>query len=121
MGISFNNDRPIYLQIVEQIKLDIISGKYKQGEKLPSVRDLANSYKVNPNTMQRAFAELEDLQLVYTERTNGRFVATKEGLIENIKKQIAESKIEEFLQYMHSLGFSDEKIIAYIRDARKGE
>lgn len=121
MGISFNNDRPIYLQIVEQIKLDVISGKYKQGEKLPSVRDLANSFKVNPNTMQRAFAELEDLHLVYTERTNGRFVATEEGLIENIKKEIARSKIEEFLHYMHTLGIKDEEIIAYVKDARKGE
>lgn len=121
MTISFNNDRPIYLQIVEQIQLDIISGKYKQGEKMPSVRELANVYKVNPNTMQRAFAELEDLRLVYTERTNGRFVAREEGLIEDIKTQIAKSKVDEFLHYMHSLGIENDEIIAYIKSARKGD
>lgn len=121
MSISFNNDRPIYLQIVEQMKIDIISGKYQQGEKLPSVRELATIYKVNPNTMQRAFAELEDLQLVYTKRTSGRFVTEEEGLIESSKQQVAKAKIDEFLLYMQSLGIKNDEIITYICEERKGE
>lgn len=121
LSISFNNDRPIYLQIVEQMKIDIISGKYQQGEKLPSVRELATIYKVNPNTMQRAFAELEDLQLVYTKRTNGRFVTEEEGLIESSKQQVAKAKIDEFLLYMQSLGIKNDEIITYICEERKGE
>lgn len=121
LSISFNNDRPIYLQIVEQMKIDIISGKYQQGEKLPSVRELATFYKVNPNTMQRAFAELEDLQLVYTKRTSGRFVTEEEGLIESSKQQVAKAKIDEFLLYMQSLGIKNDEIITYICEERKGE
>lgn len=120
MSISFSNDRPIYLQIVEFMKMDIISGKYKQGEKLPSVRELAAVYKVNPNTMQRAFAELENIQLVYTERTNGRFVAKDKEVMENIKKQIATTKVKEFLHYMNSLGIDDKEIINYVSMIRKG-
>ncbi|NBK98531.1 MAG: GntR family transcriptional regulator [Erysipelotrichia bacterium] len=119
MSVSFSNDRAIYLQIVDFMKIDIISGKYRQGEKLPSVRDLAIAFKVNPNTMQRAFIELESLGLVYTERTNGRFVSNEEGVIENIKKQIAKTKVEEFLCYMKSLGIEDSEIITYISDVRK--
>lgn len=120
MSMSFSNDRPIYLQIVEFMKMDIISGKYKQGEKLPSVRELAAVYKVNPNTMQRAFAELENIQLVYTERTNGRFVAKDKEVMENIKKQIATTKVKEFLHYMNSLGIDDKEIINYVSMIRKG-
>ena len=74
MEYIFENDRPIYLQLVDKIRLDIVSGKLKQGEKLLSVREYAIKYKVNPNTMQKALVELEDEKLVYTERTNGNLL-----------------------------------------------
>ena len=72
MNFVFDNDRPIYIQLVEQLQIYIISGKIKSGEKLPSVRELALKTKVNPNTMQKALVELEDLKLIYTERWNER-------------------------------------------------
>ena len=74
MKVEFDNNIPIYIQLVEQLKIDIISEKLKSGERLPSVREFALQTKVNPNTVQKAFVELEDLKLIHTERTNGRFV-----------------------------------------------
>ena len=79
----FDNERPIYVQLVEKIRLEIISGRLKSGERLPSVRELAITARVNPNTMQKALMELEIEGLVYTERTNGKFVTQNKELIEN--------------------------------------
>ena len=121
MSINFDNDRAIYLQIVDVIKMDIISNKYKAGDKLPSVRDLALQFRVNPNTMQRALAQLEDEGLVYTQRTNGRFVSDEAVKVEEERKRIIDSKIYEFLDYMHSLGMQDDQIIEEIKMIRKGE
>ena len=78
---SFDNERPIYLQLMEMIKIQIISGKIKPGEKLPSVRDYAHEVKVNPNTVQKALTELERENLIYTERTNGKYVTDNSSLI----------------------------------------
>ncbi len=80
---EFQSDRPIYTQLVEQIKLRIISGIYKPGDKLPSVRDFAQEASVNPNTMQRALAELEKDGLVYSQRTSGRFITEDIEMIKN--------------------------------------
>ncbi|MGX8851965.1 GntR family transcriptional regulator [Amedibacillus sp. YH-ame10] len=121
MITDFSNERPIYLQILDLIKLDIISGKYHEGEKLPSVRELAASYRVNPNTMQRAFSELESAGLVFTERTNGRFVTEDKHVIAQLKRELAVEKVEEFLEAMKSLGYEDEELFAFIRDVRKEE
>ena len=74
MAWALINDRPIYLQLMERIQTDIVSGKYKPGEKLPSVRELALDAAVNPNTMQKALSELERIGLVYSQRTSGRFI-----------------------------------------------
>lgn len=115
MSINFSNDKAIYLQIVDAIKLDIISGKYEAGEKLPSVRELALQFRVNPNTMQRAFAHLEDEGLVYTERTNGRFVSKEVKKVEEEKSILVDVKVSEFLDYMHSLNLTNEEIIDYIK------
>ena len=87
MDYFFENDRPIYLQLVDKIKKEIISGKIKSGERLPSVRELALITKVNPNTMQKALAELENDGLIYTERTNGKFVTKDIKLIEKTRKE----------------------------------
>ena len=87
MDYIFDNERPIYVQLVEKIRLEIISGRLRSGERLPSVRELALITKVNPNTMQKALAELEDEGLVYTERTNGKFVTENVELIKKIKNR----------------------------------
>ena len=91
-NFNFQSDRPIYIQLVEQLELYIISGKIPPGERLPSVRDLALTTKVNPNTMQRALAELEDLKLIYTERTNGKYVTTNTKLITKYREKFASEK-----------------------------
>ena len=90
MKFDFDNNIPIYIQLVEQLKISIISGKLKSGDRLPSVRDLALQTKVNPNTMQKALVELENLKLIYTERTNGKFVTNDQKIIDKYKKQYAD-------------------------------
>ena len=86
MDYIFDNERPIYIQLVEMIRIEIVSGKFKKGQKIPSVRELALIMKVNPNTMQKALVELENEQLIYTERTNGKYVTEDEELIEKLEK-----------------------------------
>ena len=81
MPWELDNDRPIYLQLMERIQHDIISGVYKPGDKIPSVRDLALDAAVNPNTMQKALSELERSGLLYSQRTSGRFITDDEKLL----------------------------------------
>ena len=86
MAWELDSDRPIFIQIVERIQMEIISGKYSPGDKLPSVRDLAAVAAVNPNTMQKALTELERTGLVYSQRTSGRFITEDAKMIEELKK-----------------------------------
>ncbi len=116
MEYVFDNERPIYIQLVEMIRIDIISGKYQKGQKLPSVRELALMMKVNPNTMQKALVELEDEKLIYTERTNGKYVTEDEILIEKIKKQLAQEKVNNYLNSMKNIGISYELAIKYLQE-----
>ena len=116
MEYVFDNERPIYIQLVEMIRIDIISGKYQKGQKLPSVRELALIMKVNPNTMQKALVELEDEKLIYTERTNGKYVTEDEILIEKIKKQLAQEKVNNYLNSMKNIGISYELAIKYLQE-----
>lgn len=119
MDFTFDNERPIYIQLVEQLQLYVVSGKIPPGNKLPSVRDLAMQAQVNPNTMQRALAELEDLRLIYTERTNGKYVTDNQKLINKYREKYASLKTEKYFSEMRELGFSDLEIISYL--AKKGE
>lgn len=121
MGWTLDSDRPIFLQIVECIQMDIISGRYQAGDKLPTVRDLASEAAVNPNTMQKAFAELERMGLVYSQRTSGRFITEDLSLIEGLKKDFAQTKIEEFLASMRQIHFDDKEILSLIRQKMKGD
>ena len=89
MPWDLDNDRPIYLQLMERIQQDIIAGIYKPGDKLPSVRDLAVEAAVNPNTMQKALSELERSGLVYAQRTSGRFITEDEQMLKEMKKEQA--------------------------------
>ena len=93
MAWILDDSRPIYLQIVDLIKTEIIAGVYRPGDKLPSVRDLAMEASVNPNTMQKALTELERSGLVYTQRTNGRFITEDIAKMTEIKEQLAKEQI----------------------------
>lgn len=119
MQWDLNSERPVYLQLIEQIQAGIISGYFKPGDKLPSVRDLAADAAVNPNTMQRAFTELERTGLVYTNRTSGRFITSDEKLIKELKEQSAINEIKDFLNKMKQLGLDTEEIIELIRNIAK--
>lgn len=116
MNFVFDNDRPIYIQLVELLKLYIVSGNLKPGERLPSVRDFSVQIQVNPNTIQKALVELENIKLIYTERTNGKFVTTDKQLINDIKKQLAMKKVQTYLSDMEKLGISNIDAIKYLQE-----
>lgn len=116
MDFIFEMDRPIYIQLVEQLKLYIITGKLVSGSRIPSVRDFAMQAKVNPNTMQKALIELEEEGLIYTERTNGKFVTENKELIENMKKNLAQKTGEEYLNAMKKIGVSKDEAIKYLQE-----
>ena len=106
MNWSFQGDAPIYTQLVEQIKVAIATGAFPPGERLPSVRDLATEAGVNPNTMQRALAQLESEQLVYSQRTAGRFVTEDRSVIDAAKRELAQRHVARFRAAMHKLGLN---------------
>lgn len=119
MEWQFDNNMPIYTQLVDKIKLAIVSGEYTRGQRLAAVRDLASEAGVNPNTMQRAFQELERLGLVYTQRSNGRFVTEDEDVIETTKKALAEASIRSFMDSMQRIGYTREDIIRLLESSEK--
>jgi DNA-binding transcriptional regulator YhcF (GntR family) len=116
MTWQFRPDLPIYSQLIEQITQAIVTGEFSPGEKLLSVRELAASAGVNPNTMQRALSELEQGGLLYTQRTAGRFVTSDTEIIARSKQKLAEKKMEEFLSSMRSLGFDRQEILQALND-----
>lgn len=116
MDKKLNENLPIYMQIMDRIRAAIISGGMAAGEKVPSVRELAEEFGVNPNTMQRALAELEREGLVISERTAGRFVTKDADVIEKTRKQAAEKIVKEFLEKMKELGFTSDQIEKFFRD-----
>ena len=119
MDYRFNDNIPIYIQLVEMIKTDIVSGKYQPGDKLPAVRDMAMELGVNPNTVQRAFSELEREDLVKSDRTNGRYVTEDKKKIKELLKVLSEKYIDELFEKLNSLGMSDGQIIKMINNERK--
>lgn len=114
MEWTIDSDRPIYKQLVEQIELRIISGMYAPGDKIKSVRELAMEAGVNPNTMQKALAELERMGLVFAQRTSGRFITEDNKMIEEAKNTLAFKEIDGFFEKMKQLGFEKEEIIVLI-------
>lgn len=121
MPWNLDSDRPIYLQLMERIQHDIISGTYKPGDKLPSVRELAMEASVNPNTMQKALSELERIGLVHSRRTSGRFITEDETMIKQLKTETATKHIREFLKLMEHLGFTRLEILELVQDTMKEE
>lgn len=120
MPWELKSDRPIYTQLLEQIKLMIFSGAYPLGSRLPSVRDMAQEAAVNPNTMQKALAKLEEEGLIITHRTSGRSVTEDGNLVELAKTELAQDQILEFLEKMQLMGFEQREILGIITDMLKG-
>ena len=110
MPWNLDSSRPIYLQIIERVQMDIITGRYQPGDKLTSVRDLAQEAAVNPNTMQKALSELERSGLIYSQRTSGRFITEDKELIHQMKKELAAAEVSAFVAHMKQLGITPEEI-----------
>ena len=121
MAWTLDSGRPIYAQIIERVQLDIITGRYKPGEKLPSVRELASEAAVNPNTMQKALSELEQSGLLYTQRTSGRFITEDTELIHRLKNDLATMQVREFIRKMRQMGLGDNEILQLINTIMKEE
>lgn len=121
MSWTFKEDRPIYSQLVEHIKLGIVSGEWSPGSKLPSVRDLAEEAGVNPNTMQRALADLEREGLVHSKRTSGRYITEAVDMIDSIRDAIASENINNFIESMKKLGFTPEQTLDAFKQAVEGD
>ncbi len=115
MPWELRNDRPIYLQLMEQINYRIISGEYQPGDKLPSVRDLATEASVNPNTMQKALSELERSGLIFTNRTSGRFITEDTAMIQNMKLDLAKEQLQAFMEQLKKLGFTPEEVKEFLK------
>ena len=121
MAWQFRNDAPIYTQLVAQIKLRIVAGTFQPGQRLPAVRDFAVEAGVNPNTMQRALAELEREQLVFSQRTAGRFVTEDSEMIQTIKQELAQQQLAQFFQAMAELGYARAEIVALVEQSDSKE
>lgn len=119
MSVNFDTKIPIYIQIMNLIKRDIVTGKLKSGDKIPSVREMATELQVNPNTLQRAYQELEREGITFTQRGMGTFVREDMNMIESLKEEMAKEIIDNFIDGMKNLGFTKEGIIKVIEDKIK--
>ena len=114
MAWKLDYERPIYAQILEVMQLRIIAGVYRSGEKIPSVRELAAEAGVNPNTMQKALAELEKEGLVMAQRTSGSIVTEDMEMIKQTREQLAREQVQEFIDKMEKLGFNKKEVVALL-------
>jgi GntR family transcriptional regulator len=109
--MEFDNNIPIYIQVIQDIKKDIITGVLKPGDKLPSGRDMALKYKINPNTASRIYRELELQEICFTKRGLGTFVTEENEKIISIRKDMANELLEQFINGMKSLGIQKQEIM----------
>lgn len=121
MPWDFQNDRPIYLQLMEKIMLQIVSGRYNAGDKLPSVRDMAAEAGVNPNTMQKALSELERDGLVFAQRTSGRYITDDMDKINLLRTKLAKEQVSKFLKQMESLGYTAKDTVTFLENTLEEE
>lgn len=112
--MDFDHGKPIYLQIIDYIKKQVITGGLKIGDKIPSQRDLAQQLKVNPNTVQRAYREMENIQLTETIRGQGTFIVNRGELLKELRKEMAGNLLKNFIVEMQSLGYDDKEILGLV-------
>lgn len=116
---NFSNDKPVYIQIIDEITLRIASGVYKPGERIPSVRDLAEEAKVNPNTMQRALAEIERSGYIISMRTSGKFVTDDQSLIDKLGRVRADDVIRSFVESLDKVGLTIDEAIDLLKQYKE--
>ena len=121
MSWEFQDHLPIYAQLMDTLKRRIITGRYLPGEKLPSVRELAAEAGINPNTVQRAFSELEREGLIYTQRATGKYVTENADEIKSARQALTKTQVAEFLSNMQSLGYSVGDVIVLLQSFNESE
>ncbi len=121
MAWKFDSNRPIYLQLLEQIQFKILSNEYLPGEKLPSVREFATMAGVNPNTMQRALSQLEQQGIIFTNRTEGKYITTDTLRLLQMKEAFAKEMASSFCHKMKQLNYSSSELMTLISDVLKEE
>lgn len=119
--MDYDNSLPIYLQVIEQIKKDIVSGRRQLGDKLPSTRELALEMGVNVNTAARIYRELEMMDIAYTKRGIGTFISESDQLYKSLKSELSEQYVQQFLTHMLELGYNTEEIQSLIETASNKE
>lgn len=119
MVLELNTKEPIYLQIIAYMKKKIVSGELKGGERVLSVREYASEAKVNPNTIQKVYNELENQGLIYTQRGIGKFVTEDEEKIYSLREELFNETIDKFIEDSKSLGFTKDNILAIISERYK--
>jgi DNA-binding transcriptional regulator YhcF (GntR family) len=121
MKISFDTNQPIYTQIIMDFKRRLVNGSIKPGEKIPSVRELAAELGVTPNTLQRAFAELERDELIRTERTSGRYATEDEDKLIKLRKEMSAATVKEYFKEMRALGFNEQEAREAIKNIEEAK
>lgn len=121
MDKKLSENMPIYVQIMNSVKEAIAAGELAPSSRVPSVRELARDFEVNPNTMQRALNELEREGLLVSERTSGRFVTADKNLIDELKNEMAAKTTDDFRKEMAALGFSDDEMMDFFRERCRKE
>jgi GntR family transcriptional regulator len=119
VGMKFDLSKPIYQQIIDEIKRAVARGELKPGDKLPSHREMSQQVKVNPNTIQRAYREMEQLDLVTTLKGQGTFICDNVKLLGQIRYEMAEKALSVFVTEMKSLGFQGEEIFDLVAGTLK--
>ena len=121
MAWKFNSTEAVFVQIARHLRCDIVRGKYKPDEQIPSVRQLAYDASVNPNTMQKALSILEDEGLLHSKATIGRFVTSDINILKEAKCRIRNDVVKHLLEEAHSLGITPAELIDCINDQKKEE
>lgn len=117
MNWNITAGRPVYVQLIEQLELAIVTGEYPPGGRIPAVRELAAEAGVNPNTMQRALQDLESRGLLQSQRTSGRIVSANQDTLHTLRVQRAEIYIADFLRQMYKLGYTQEETLDLLQKA----
>ncbi|NLO21030.1 MAG: GntR family transcriptional regulator [Syntrophomonadaceae bacterium] len=112
--MKFDNSWPIYMQIIDEFKKSIIRTELKPGDKIPSQREYAQKVRVNPNTVQRAYREMENLGMVETLRGQGTFVVAGEDKRQEMAMEMANTIMQHFILQMRSLGYQDKAMLAML-------
>lgn len=117
----FNENEPIYIQVYNHILIQIATGKYPVGEKIPSVRELSINLKINPNTISKALKELENLNIIYAKRGIGNFVSEDEDKIRSLKEDILKKITTNFIENLKKLGITLNEVKNILNKTEKGE